>query len=338
MKQTIECAFCDGTAQASRQERELVYRKESFPIVAHFYRCAACGEEFTTKESDELSLLQAHNQYREKHNILFPEEIIAIREKYELPALKMSEVLGLGANGYGNYEKGEIPTPAISNLIEAAGREEYFEGLLERAREHFSEKAFRNALARVACLKEQKRIGTPVIRFLNLYNEPNAYTGYACVNERKVAGVLARHIRRGKKGFNDKIKLNKLLFYTDFGHYKRHGRSITGLSYRAIQYGPVPTNYDNLFTYLENEQLIFSDWQRLANGSAREVFATEADWEDQLFSDAEKETIELVSARFANATSWEMVENSHKEVAWIEEHQEKGILSYQKYAFGLVGV
>jgi hypothetical protein len=35
-------------------------------------------------------------------------------------------------------------------------------------------------------------------------------------------------------------KLNKLLFYCDFGAYRQLGRSITGHSYRKLQFGPAP--------------------------------------------------------------------------------------------------
>lgn len=35
-------------------------------------------------------------------------------------------------------------------------------------------------------------------------------------------------------------KLNKLLFYCDFGAYRQLGQSITGHSYRKLQFGPAP--------------------------------------------------------------------------------------------------
>lgn len=35
-------------------------------------------------------------------------------------------------------------------------------------------------------------------------------------------------------------KLSKLLFYCDFGAYRQLGRSITGHSYRKLQFGPAP--------------------------------------------------------------------------------------------------
>jgi methionyl-tRNA formyltransferase len=96
-------------------------------------------KEKSTYNSDFSDL----SEIAEKNNIPFPEEIIAIRHKYDLSAAKMCDVLGLGANGYSNYENGEIPTPAYGNLISAASEPQTFMNLLEKAKEHFSEKTFK---------------------------------------------------------------------------------------------------------------------------------------------------------------------------------------------------
>jgi uncharacterized phage-associated protein len=43
------------------------------------------------------------------------------------------------------------------------------------------------------------------------------------------------------------VKLFKLLYYLDMLHFRETGRSVTGLHYRALPYGPVPVElYDEL--------------------------------------------------------------------------------------------
>ena len=98
--------------------------------------------------------------------------------------------------------------------------------------------------------------------------------------------------------------------------------------YRAIQYGPVPANYDNIFAYLENEQIISAEWIRLANGSAREVFKIEGDSDTSLFSPDELETINKVVNRFSETSTWDIVDLSHKENAWKELEAGKKLTSY----------
>ena len=338
MKKVIECPYCDGHAELKKEDKELNFRKEVFKVLAHFHKCQKCLEEFTTTESDTLTILQAHNQYRERYSIPFVEDICALREKFELPANKMSEVLGLGVNGYSNYEKGEIPTPAIGNLINTVCDPNVFIGLLHRTEKEFAKNAYEKAKARVEYLITREREVNPFYATINQYAEANHYTGYKKPNVDKLANVIVAFISRCKPAFNDRLKLNKLLFYTDFCHYKLTGFSLTGLSYRSIQYGPVPTFYDNIYTYFENEGLICSNWIKEENGSGKELFETTGTFESKHFNAEELENIETIINKFRNTSSWDLVDLSHKEKGWMETQEKKEMISYQEYAFDLVGV
>ena len=338
MKQKIDCPYCDGTANLHKEVKELTYRKDVFKIIAHFYKCENCREEFTTTEADTISLTQAHNQYREKNNIPFPEEIATTRVKYGLPASKISEVLGLGANGYSNYENGEIPTPAYGNLISAASEPQTFMHLLDKAKNHFSDNAFKKVKEKVIYLMQTEVENKLLCANLNVYNQPNNFTGYKKTMATKIAGLVTYFIQHSKPDFNDKLKINKLLFFADFTHYKNYGASISGLSYRAIKYGPVPSNYDNIYAYLENEQLISSQFLKMSNGGAREVFVSEAAFDKNLFSEEEHETLSAITEKFANISTWDIVELSHKEKAWKELETNKALIGYQDYAFELAAI
>ena len=338
MKQKIECPYCDGIAELQKEAKETQYRKETFKIVAHFYKCEKCVEEFTTTESDTISLMQAYNQYREKNNIPFPEEIVAIRHKYDLSAAKMSEVLGLGANGYSNYENGEIPTPAYGNLISAASEPQTFMHFLEKAKEHFSEKTFKKVKEKVALLIHSEDENKIFYATLNLYSQPNNFTGYKITSSTRIANIISYFIQNSKPEFNDKLKINKQLFFADFTHYRNYGVSITGLSYRAIEYGPMPANYDNIYAYLENEQFISSQFSKLSNGGAGELFVSNTNVDTNIFSDEEKETFAKITEKFANISTWEIVELSHKGKAWKALETNNSLIGYQDYAFELGGI
>src|SRR5690606_24785323 len=73
---------------------------------------------FEDDDFAQLNYNQLVNQYRVKYNIPFPEQIIGIRSKYDLPASKMSEILGFGANVYRQYEAGEVPSQSNAKLIQ----------------------------------------------------------------------------------------------------------------------------------------------------------------------------------------------------------------------------
>ena len=338
MKLLIPCAFCDAEAKLKSQKRVLTYRKEEFNVVEHYYLCENCKEEFTTTETDTVTILQAHNQYREKYLVPFTDWIIGLRSKYDLSAAKMSEILGLGANGYSNYEKGEMPSPAIANLIKAADNPDFFKALLIKAKDCFSENLYANALDRIQYLQTRHLVENEQYSILNIHKEPIALTGFKSLNIDKIANVLIAFIDRCNSNFNDKLKLNKLIFYTDFLNYKTTGYSITGLTYRAIQYGPVPTYYSNIYGYLADECLIDSEWIKDSDGSAKETFAAKSPFDQSLFSESELDSIEIVIHKFKNTSTWDLVDIVHKEKAWIELHANKSTINYQEYAFDLQAI
>jgi putative zinc finger/helix-turn-helix YgiT family protein len=114
----------------AKEQRTMEFRKVPFEIVFHSYRCEDSGEQFTSTELDELNTNQVYNQYRDRFNIPFPDEIAKIRGKYGVSAAKMSEILGLGVNSYRQYESGEMPSVSNAKLIQMADNPSNFKDMV----------------------------------------------------------------------------------------------------------------------------------------------------------------------------------------------------------------
>lgn len=340
MEKFKECPFCGQSSGLESQITEKVFRKEKFRIREFFYKCEVCHEEFTTTDLDEVIINQVYNQYREKFGIFFPEELISLRNRYQLSAQKMSLVLGLGINTYSNYEKGEMPTMASNNLINSAKNHEIFLSYVNQAKNEFTDKSFRDLKKHIDHLiQDANQKDDLVLYYINKYQRPNEFTGYAIPDVKKVANLLLYLISSCNPDYNDKLKLNKLLFYSDYFHYQQTGKSITGLAYRAIPYGPVPVNYDYLFAYLTNDQkLIEPAFAESLNSKVIEYFSVKKPFDLTVFDQLELQTIDRIIEKFRNTNSWELVELSHKEKAWIELNASSGIISYQQYGFELMGI
>jgi hypothetical protein len=56
----------------TKERRSMDFRKETFEVVFHYYKCEDSGEQFTTTALDEVNMNQVYNQYRDKFNIPFP--------------------------------------------------------------------------------------------------------------------------------------------------------------------------------------------------------------------------------------------------------------------------
>ena len=164
------------------------------------------------------------------------------------------------------------------------------------------------------------------------FDKPNEYSGYKKTDFEKVSQIIAF--------FHEKIelfktKLNKLLFYADFMMYQRTGHSITGIKYRAIPYGPVPAEYEKLFLRLQDEEKINIVEVGFENGNYGELIKSNQKVQIDGFSRTEIMVLEDVLNRFEGLTTKQIVDISHHESAWIENKDERKIISYQKYAFSL---
>lgn len=72
-------------------ETKVVTKKETYDVCgetievdAQVLICEECGEEFYYEEFDNATLIQAYNEYRRKHKLLFPEEIKKLESSMDL--------------------------------------------------------------------------------------------------------------------------------------------------------------------------------------------------------------------------------------------------------------
>ena len=319
----------------TKEQRSMIFRKETFDIVFHYFQCEDSGEQFTSAALDELNMNQVYNQYRDKFNIPFPDEINNIRGKYGLSASKMSEILGFGVNSYRQYEAGEIPSVANAKLIQMVDDPQNFMEMTvlcgtldEKARVKYIQKAI--------FLAEEKKRNIFNINFKEylLGNHlADKYSGYRNPNFEKITEMVVY--------FSDKLspfktKMNKLLFYADFLMFKQSCFSISGMRYKAIEMGPVPINFQSIFEYLANKDEIDIFTTEFPQGYIGEQFKAKNDrpFRVELFSENELNVLEKVANVFKPTSTNQIIEISHLEEAWKKNEKNKSVISYE-YAFDL---
>lgn len=329
MERIVECGLCDGQARLNIELKERVFRKENFFTYEHYYKCDSCKQEFTTEETDDLNVSQVYNQYREKHQILFPEQITALREKYNLSAAKMGRILGFGANVYGNYEKGEIPSLSHARYLSLITEPAEFKKLVDTVKDQLQENEHRKISSHIEKLISSE--GSKWNECDHLWEKniiPNQFTGYAVPSFDKFANMAAYL----SEAAPFKVKLNKLLFYSDFLNYMSYGRSISGAQYQAIQMGPVPFRYDWNFDLLIQNKYFQAVPVEMKN-EVVDKFVCMKSPDTAIFSSEELQTLKTVKEIFSPFSTKEVVRISHAEAGWIEENKSMNKISYQKYAF-----
>lgn len=322
----------------THEKRSLEFRKESFEVIFQHYYCEASKEYFTTTSIDEVNINQVYNQFRVKHNIPFPEEIIKIREKYDLSATKMAEILGMGTNSYRNYEAGEIPNLSNARLIQMAKEPESFLTMV-KLNDSIDENNKAKILKHVALIieKNAKNFQKYVFEeYLIGKYLADIYSGYRNPDFEKFAQMV---VFFSEKLSPYKTKMNKLLFYADFLMFKNTCFSISGFRYIAIDKGPVPDKFQSIFEYLNNNNLIDIKYMEFANGNTGEQFRAlnEKPFDYKIFNENELKVLETVAKRFESSSTSDIIEISHLEEAWKQNEKGKNAISYQ-YAFELTQI
>lgn len=300
-----------------QEVRTATFRKEEYSYI-HTGIIDEEGEMWTTTEMDETNIFQVYNQYRVRHGIPFPDEISGLREHYGLSAAKMAQILGFGINQYRMYEDGEVPSVSNARTIIAAREKVVFMSFVEASKSEMSEQEY---------LRIKKKVEAAVGDYKTTV-QPSEYTGFRSLSTDKVANVVRLII--STIGSTFVTKMNKLLFYADFIHYKNHGYGITGITYKALPFGPVPERWGTLYTSLpgiEMEEFVYPSGQ---SGVKLEAIENT----DNILNESELNTIEKVCALFSNMNAGEISQKSHLEKGWIENNDNRSVISYQD-AFAL---
>lgn len=331
----MKSPFTGKNMSIDKEWRKLKFRKEEFKIISHTYKCEETGETFEDDLFANLNYNQLLNQYRVKHSIPFPEQIISTRMKYDVSALKMSEILGFGPNTYRQYESGEIPNQSNSRLIQLADDPHEFKKLVVLC--NTIDNKFKNRLYHKIDLVLDKQKSLKMVNQLENYlfesSMPNTFTGYKIPSLAKFTEMVVYFTERLEPW---KTKLNKLLFYSDFAMFKNSAYSISGAQYKAIPLGPVPNNFDSIFDYIARQDHVEIHYSTFPNGSIGEQFKPKSNrvFDPGLFTEKELNVLELITKMFYKSSAKEIINISHEESAWKENEKERKIIDYS-YAFDL---
>ncbi|MCF8226910.1 MAG: DUF4065 domain-containing protein [Bacteroidales bacterium] len=331
----MKSPFTGSEMSIAKEWRTMSFRKDEFKVLFHSFKCEDTGEQFEDDAFAQLNYNQLVNQYRVKYSIPFPEQIISIRKKYNLSAAKMSEILGFGINGYRQYEGGEVPNQSNAKLIQLADDPHEFKKLVSYCTTLDRKIAEKTHKTIDSLLEEQKKhkFEKQLENYFFGACLPNSLTGFKTPDLKKFSEMVVFFTEKLEPW---KTKLNKLLFYADFMMHKQSGFSMSGVQYRAIPMGPVPNNFNSIFEYLVNKEALDINYTNFTDGGTGEQFKPNPNktFNKELFNKNELEILALVVERFINTSTNEIIEISHKEKAWIDNHTERKLIDYN-YSFEL---
>ena len=294
------------------------FRNEPYEYEHIAWLCEDSGEQFTDDASDTAGFIQVTNQYRAKYGIPYTDEITAVRKRYGVSACKMSQILGIGINQYRRYEQGEIPSVSNGRMIRSIMNPKVMLEMVESSKNEMSQSEYEKTIDKVkACIVDSTAYHLERYEAKRIFSTSRgAENGYAQLSLNRLKNIMLYVLNRCDDVWC--TKMNKLLFYTDFLSYRERGMAMTGLSYRAIEFGPVPERWDRVYSEFPEVKQTF----RQVGDFVGSMLIASDDADTSLFSSEELQVMDAVCARFGTKTSREMSRISHDEKAW-SRHREQ---------------
>ncbi len=298
---------------------------EAIPAEVELLKCLECGEEFDDPHAPADPLPSVYREYRKRKDMVQPEQIREFRERFGLTQKDLSDLLGIGVATLSRYENGSLQDQTHDNLLKLIMEPH---NLLRFVRE------------KPLALSKEKR--TRLLRLLE--KELSHFTLLSLLIQNEQGGVS---IENGYREFNlnkllnevkflclksriYKTKLNKLLFYADFKHYKENAVSITGLRYAHLPFGPVPDQYELIYEIMLQEDGTIRKEEDLNQDYPGEYFVCDSSPDLTVFTSSELKILGEVKHYFEDFTAKKIVEFSHAEVGYAET--ENGDLIPYSYA------
>ena len=323
----MKCDNCSCTESYIKDyKHDFNIRGKEISFISKRRFCKNCNNFVYDKELDNEASEKAIEIYNDKYGI--PKEKIKIlRNKNNLSQEQFSKIIGCAKKTLISYEKGTaLPNDNYVILINSIEKEpDIIELLLDSNKDKYSE-------------SEYKKIKNKILKFIennsiSLQKEedifkPSEYNGYTKLDFNKVINTILYFAEEGIL----KTKLMKEMFYADFINYKHTGKSITGLKYAKINYGPVPDEKDKIISECISNKYIEEEIEYKNDYEYHKIISLKK-FDSKLFDSKEVEVLKRVKEYFKKFNSKDITEFSHEEKAFTETKFAKNI-SYD-YAFDI---
>lgn len=302
------CGSCETYVKSYEHTYTIKEKEVKFTSDRRF--CANCNNLVYDSELDNLASKTAIGIYNKNYGIE-KEEIIKLRKKYDMSQDLFSKIIGCAKKTLISYEKGtSIPNDSYLIMIKSLiAKPETISTIIEANKEQFTDKEYEkiNSKLSIFLANNTKQL------LLNEDYQPTEFNGYTKMNKDKVYNIILYFAEKCVL----KTKLLKEMFYTDFLFYKENCKSITGLEYSKLTYGPVPDQFENILNKGLSEDIINCKYDIISEYECYNI-SRKKKFDKTVFNDDELKILELVRKKFESYSSKDIVEFSHKEKAFLD--------------------
>ena len=315
----VYCPYCKKEVEYKIEKRDL---KEFRGIEVNTFEnvaiCNECNQDLYVNEIEDENNERIYQIYREKANIIKPEDIIKLREKYDISQRELTAILGFGKMTINRYERGGLPTKSQSDYIKLLIEND--DKFIEKVKEAYEKNNINDKTYNKIISEEvekdisKKEVQDNIRRYLKsvLNRKPDIYNGYKSLDLEKVENIIS-YIASKVKNLTI-TSLNKYLWYIDMLSFNERTVAITGLTYQNQKFGPtiVYKKYDELS--LLDDKYTREDIET-ENGNTTKIISNNNFNLDKI-SSSEKEIIDTIIKLLKNKNVTDISEISHREDGW----------------------
>ncbi|MGN0379281.1 MAG: type II TA system antitoxin MqsA family protein [Butyrivibrio sp.] len=318
----INCPLCGRTHDVEERSRiaTITLKGEEVTYEERFYFCANSDEdenEFETGPMTNKNLLNARNAYRIRMGLLTSDEIVEIRENYGLSQVDLARLLGWGEATISRYESKAIQDEAYDTMLRMI-KDNPLQALefLKKNADKFTD--CKCAEIRSKIVEKLDSYGKEFLtrqsfesEYAN-FDKPSDFNGFTLLNIDKIEASISYIAKKVTNLF--KVKLMKMLWYSDVLAFIENGFTITGMVYRHEPMGALPVGH---YSLMNLEKLNVKEEMSCNYDTMLHIYPTEG-MDYSVLSDGEKEILNRVIEKFGNFKSKDIVEYMHEEKAYTE--------------------
>ena len=315
----VYCPYCKKEVEYKIEKRDV---KEFRGIEINTYEnvavCKECHQDLYVNEIEEKNNERIYELYREKANIIKPQDIVDLRKKYDISQRELTAILGFGKMTINRYERGGVPTKSQSDYIKLLIDND--NKFVEKVKEAYKNGNINDkTYEKIVSTNLENEIGKNDIqdmyrRVLNnsLRLKPNIFNGYKTFDLELVENIIS--YISSKVNNLTITSLNKYLWFIDIVSFNQRGVSITGLTYQKQQYGPTIIDQRYKEISLLDDKYIRNDYED--ESGTKTIITSNKNFDLSKLKDSEIEIINKIIKLLKNKNVTDISNMSHEEEGW----------------------
>lgn len=315
----IYCPYCRKDVDYKVEKREFrVYRGIDVNTFENVAVCKLCNQDLYVAELEDANIKRISQIYKEKEEIISPEEIVELRKKYNISQRELTGILGFGKMTINRYERGAAPTKSQSEYLKLLIENDIeFINKVKEAykKKRISLKTYEKIVDKEDGDKEIKNNIQDLYRVLisnTLVRNPDIYNGYKVLNLDIVENIIS-YIANEVNNLTI-TSLNKYLWFIDMVSFRERGITITGLTYQKQQFGPTIAEQRYKEISLLDDKYLREDYEDEIGSKTR--IKSNKNFELNNLRKEEIAIIKRVIELLKDKNVSEISELSHNEIAW----------------------